>query len=138
MSDFYRYFKENMDGLGLLAPESLFGSVQTATATASVIFGAVEKFGTRVTVLEVIRAGTKLEALGVIGACSAAYYAGAVVGSLAVAAGRSIAGGTSLADALFVAKQNELDAPWMRRQLQREPKLYKGQVSRAAASGVAR
>ncbi|TWI60937.1 hypothetical protein IP91_04902 [Pseudoduganella lurida] len=30
MSDFYRYLKENMEDLGLPAPESLFGSLQAA------------------------------------------------------------------------------------------------------------
>lgn len=129
MSEFYKYFKENMDGLGLPAPESLFGSVQTATGTASVILGVVEKFGTRVTVFEVIRAGTRLEALAVIGACSAAFYAGAVVGSLAVAAGRSIAGGTSLAEAIFVAKQYRLHTPWLVSTLQRDPRLYQGKTA---------
>lgn len=138
MSDFYKYFKENMDSLGLAAPDALFGSLQAATGTASIIMGAVEKFGTRVTVLEVARAGTKLEALAVVGACSAAYYAGAVVGSLAVATGRSIAGGTSLADVMFTAKQYDLDPRWLRSQLQREPRLYQGKAAKLATTAASK
>jgi len=48
MSDFYEYFKENMDALGLPAPSSLFGNAQLATATAATLIGLVEKFGKRV------------------------------------------------------------------------------------------
>jgi hypothetical protein len=35
MSNFYRYFRENMDDLGLPAPESLFGTMQAALANAT-------------------------------------------------------------------------------------------------------
>jgi hypothetical protein len=87
---------------------------------------AVEKFGKTVTLREVIGAGTKLEGLAVIGACSAAYYAGAVIGSLAVASGRTLGGGTSLADVMFIAKQNDWNAPWLRGTLHRAPHLYNG------------
>jgi hypothetical protein len=66
MSDFYKYFKENMESLGLPAPETLFGTVQTAVANAAVILSQIDKFGKAVTVGELIGAGTKLEGLGVI------------------------------------------------------------------------
>jgi hypothetical protein len=42
---FYSYFKENMDGLGLPAPESLFGTLSSATATAATILSQIDKFG---------------------------------------------------------------------------------------------
>ncbi|MFL6708556.1 MAG: hypothetical protein ACJ8HI_10150 [Massilia sp.] len=126
MSQFYSYFKENMDALGLPAPESLFGSLQTAQGTASLLLGAIEKFGTGVTVRELIGAGTKLEGLAIIAACSAAYYAGAVVGSPAVASGRSLAGGTSLSDVIFIAKKNDLYRPWLQKTLHKAPHLYNG------------
>ena len=98
MSDFYKYFKENMEALGLMPPpESLFGTQQLAIGTISTILGCIEKFGTKVTVMEVIGAGTRLEQLAVVSAAGAAYYVGALIGSLAVATGRTLAGGTSLA-----------------------------------------
>lgn len=93
MSNFYRYFKENMDELGLPSPESLFGSMQVALSNATVFVTQLDKFGRRVTVGELIGAGTRLERLGVVGALSASYYVGAVIGSIAVAAGgRSVEG----------------------------------------------
>lgn len=58
MSNFYDYFKENMEGLGLPAPRSLFGSVQMAVANASIILSQIDKFGKAVTIGELIGAGT--------------------------------------------------------------------------------
>ncbi|HZX27484.1 MAG TPA: hypothetical protein VFF16_10465 [Telluria sp.] len=85
MGSFHTYFEENMNSLDLPAPAQLFGNLQTTVGTLNQILAALEKFGPRVTVIEVARAGTKLEVLAAVGAISAAYYAGAVIGSLAVA-----------------------------------------------------
>lgn len=72
MSDFYKYFKENMDVLNLPAPENLYGSVATAQASISGMLVYIDKFGTRVTVLEMIGAGTNLERLATVGAVQGA------------------------------------------------------------------
>lgn len=125
MSDFYRYFKENMDALGLPAPESLYGTCQAAVANAAVLLGQLDKFGRKVTVRELIVAGTRLEQLAVIGALSAAFYVGAVIGSIAVATGRVLGNGTSLADVMLLAHQKHLSRPWLRGSLQRWPGIYK-------------
>jgi hypothetical protein len=124
MSDFYRYFKENMDSLGLRAPESLFGSLTTAVGTATTLLTQVDKFGKTVTLGELIKAGTRLEKLAVVGTCSAAFYAGAVIGSIAVAAGRTLSGGTSLADVLFFASNNRLNREWLSTCLLNCPGIY--------------
>jgi hypothetical protein len=113
MSDFYRYFKENMDGLGLPAPETLFGNLQMALATATVFLSHIDKYGKAITVWELIGAGTKLDQLRVIGTLSAAYYVGAVIGSVAVATGRSLAGGTSISDVILTANFYKLNRPWL-------------------------
>ena len=79
MSKFYKYFKENMEALGLVPPpQSLFGTQQLAIGTISTILGCIDKFGTRVTMMEVIGAGSKLEQLAVVGAVGASYYAGGI------------------------------------------------------------
>lgn len=126
MSDFYKYFKENMEGLGLPAPESLFGSMSAAVGNAAAILSQIDKFGKSVTIGEIIGAGTRLEGLACIAGCTAAFYVGAVIGSLAVASGRSLAKGTSLADALFTAKRHRLDRKWLAAVLQRLPAVYDG------------
>jgi len=113
VSEFYRYFKANMESMGLPAPESLFGTLQTAVASATALIGQVDKFGARVTLPELVGAGTKLELLGVAAACSASFYVGAVIGSIAVATGRSVAGGVTMADVIFTADQFNLNRPWL-------------------------
>ncbi|GAB3433012.1 hypothetical protein NX773_10935 [Massilia solisilvae] len=130
MSDFYKYFKENMDALNLPAPESLFGSTQTALGTINAMLIFHDKFGPRVTVLEMIGAGTNLERLATVGAMQVAYYAGAAIGSLAVATGRTLAGGTSLSDVLFEASRFGLKRPWLAPLLHRMPGIYDARVSR--------
>jgi hypothetical protein len=129
MSDFYKYFKENMDGLGLPAPQSLFGSLQAAVGNASVLLGTIDKFGKRVTIREIIGAGTRLEGLSAAAGCAAAFYVGAVIGSIAVATGRSIAGGTSISDVLATAKQYGLARPWLTANIRRWPAIYNPRVA---------
>ena len=125
MSDFYKYFKENMEALGLLPPpDSLFGTQQLAIGTISTILRCIDQFGTQVTVMEVIGAATRLEQMTVLGAMGAAGYAGALIGSLAVATGRTLSGGTSLADVLYEASKWKLNRPWVATVLHRHPGIY--------------
>ncbi|HKX30733.1 MAG TPA: hypothetical protein VJ302_23790 [Blastocatellia bacterium] len=124
MSDFYRYFKENMEALGLPAPDTLFGTLEATVANTAVILTQIDKFGKAVTIGELIGAGTKLEALGVIAACSAAFYVGAVIGSIAVATGRSLAGGTSIADVFATVNRHGFNRPWLMPFLNRWPNIY--------------
>ena len=123
MSNFYKYFKENMDGLGLPAPESLYGTLQTTLVNAGIFVGHIDKFGKAVTVADVVGAGTKLEQLGIIGTLSASYYAGAVLGSLAVATGRNISGGVSISDVLLTANRYGLSRQWLAPTLHQSPSL---------------
>jgi len=112
-SNFYTHFKQNMECMGLPAPETLFGTLSLALSSATSIITQIDKFGKAVTVGELIGAGTKLEGLGVIAACSAAFYVGAVIGSIAVATGRSISGGVTIADVVFTADKYHLNRPWL-------------------------
>jgi hypothetical protein len=127
-SDFYKYFKENMDSLGLDCPETLFATKGTAISTAATILAAIQQHGSKVTVAELIGAGTGLEKLIYLGALRASFYVGAVVGSIAVATGRSLAGGTSLADVLMEAQSNHLHRPWLAGVLMRWPGIYQPEV----------
>lgn len=129
MSDFYEYFKENMHALNLPAPENLYGSVATAQASISGMLVYIDKYGTRVTVLEMIGAGTNLERLATVGAVQGAYYIGAAIGSLAVATGRTLAGGTSLSDVLFEATHRGLKREWLLPFLHRNPGIYDPSIS---------
>ena len=127
-SEFYKYFKENMDSLGLDCPETLFATKGTAINTATTLLAAIQQHGTKVTVAELIGAGTGLEKLIYLGALRASFYVGAVVGSIAVATGRSLAGGASLSDVLMEAHSNHLHRPWLAGVLMRWPGIYKIEV----------
>lgn len=128
MSDFYKYFKENMDALGIPCPESLFGTVQMAAGTAATILGYIDKFGRTVTVRQLIGAGTRLEWLATVGALSAAFVVGAIIGSIAVATGRTLAGGRAMSDMIDIAIKYGLYRPWLSTQLHRFPGLYDHKV----------
>lgn len=128
MSDFYRYFKENMEALGLPAPDSLFGTLQSSLATVTVLLASIDKFGKTATIADLIGAGTRLEKLGMIGTLSAAFYAGACIGSLAVATGRTLSGGASVADVLLYARTRHLHRPWLAAELYRAPGIYQPKV----------
>ncbi|MES2739673.1 MAG: hypothetical protein V4754_01775 [Pseudomonadota bacterium] len=128
MADFYDYFKENMESLGLIAPISLFGTQQLAIGSLSTMLAYIEKYGTKVTVREMIGAGTKLDLLITLGAMGACYYAGGVVGSLAVAAGRTMSGGTSLADVLSEVSQLRFNQQWLPILIHRMPAIYDASV----------
>jgi hypothetical protein len=125
MSEFYKYFKENMDGLGLPTPENLFGTSQSAVSTASTLLGLIDRFGKDKNVGELLSAGTKGGKLAVLSTINASFYVGAVIGSIAVATGRNLAGGTSLADVLLEAQMNQLHRPWLASILVRHPKILK-------------
>lgn len=125
MSECYKYFKKNMEDLGLAPrPESLFGTQQLAIGTINTILAFIDKFGTKVTVMEMIGAGTRLEQLAAVGTIGAAYYAGASIGSLAVATGRTISGGTALADVMLEASRWRLKRSWLTPLLHRMPGIY--------------
>ena len=121
-----------MNCLATAMPQGEFFTEQYRAIThfdATQIFQAqvvahIDKFGTKITVRELIKAGKKLEQLGVVAALSASFYVGAVIGSIAVAAGRSLGNGASLADALFTASRNNLHRPWLTSTLQTCPSLY--------------
>ncbi|MGZ3183160.1 MAG: hypothetical protein ACXU8N_12030 [Telluria sp.] len=130
MSDFYKYFKENMEALGLTPPpESLFGTQQLALGSISTMLTYIERFGTKVTVLDMALAGTRLEQLATLGTMGAAFYAGAAIGSLAVATGRTISGGTSLSDVLFEASRRGFGREWLTSLFVRMPGIYDPRIS---------
>jgi len=124
MSNFYRYFRENMESLGLPAPASLFGSLQMAVANAATFVAHVDKFGQRITVGEMLGAGLRAEKLGMAATLSAAFYVGAVIGSIAVATGRTLSGGVSLADVMWDIRCNGLYRPWLAETLRRNAAFY--------------
>jgi hypothetical protein len=106
--EFKEYFKENMEGLGLPVPSTLFDTYSTAVSTASTLVGTLATLGKGATMGELIGATIGLEKLAVAASVGAAAYTGAVIGSIAVASGRSIGCGSRIADVFVFANQNHL------------------------------
>ena len=106
--DFKKYFNNNMQALGLPVPSTLFDTFQTAIATASTIAGTLATLGKGATIGELIGATVGLEKLTVAASIGAAAYTGAVIGSIAVASGRSLGCGSSISDLFVFSQQNNL------------------------------
>lgn len=120
----YSYFKENMDALGLPVPATWQGKGAAVIGMLSQLVAVSEKFGPRVTVHELLEAGTKGEVLLVAGGMSASWYLGGVIGSAAVATGRYGACGTRLIDVIGYAHHNRLWSPRVAHQLHTHPEIY--------------
>lgn len=106
--DFRKHFNENMHELGLPVPSTLFDTYQTAIATASTLAGTLATLGKGATIGELIGATVGLEKLAVAASIGAAAYTGAVIGSIAVASGRSLGCGSRISDMLVFTHQNNL------------------------------
>lgn len=110
---FYKYFSTNMEAMNLPFPKSLFGTVGTAVATATAILKSIDTLGKTATIGEIVGATTGLEALGVVTAISAAYYVGAVIWSIAVATGKYLSGGLTIADVVCSSQHKHIYRPWL-------------------------
>lgn len=106
--DFKKYFNENMKELGLPVPSTLFDTYQTAIATASTLVGTLATLGKGATIGELIGATVGLEKLAIAASIGAAAYTGAVIGSIAVASGRSLGCGSRISDMFVFTNQNNL------------------------------
>ncbi len=99
--DFKKYFEQNMKELGAPSPSSLFDTYQKAVGTAAILVGTLHKLGKGATIGELIGATTGIVALMVAASFGAAAYTGIVIGSIAVASGRSLGCGYKVSD-MFV------------------------------------
>lgn len=87
---FYPAFKQNMEAIGLTVPTGLFATQQQAASTIGQLLGLVKTFGMKVTIRELIGAGTLTDFLGAAAAYSAAFYVGGAIGSLIVATDKTL------------------------------------------------
>lgn len=82
---FYPAFKNNMEAIGLTAPSNLFATQTSTLGVIGQLTGVVHTMGMKVTLRELVGAGTAVEKLSYLGALYGAYYLGGMIGSLAVA-----------------------------------------------------
>lgn len=113
-----------MDALGLPTPASWHATATTVTGTLSTLAAISEKFGPRVTVGELVQAGSKTEILLVAAGISASWYLGAAIGSAAVATGNYTSCGSRMSDVFTYARMHGLLTPRITHHLLAHPEIY--------------
>jgi len=98
-----------MKALGLPVPSSLFDTYQTAVATAATLVGTLATLGKGATMADIIGATLGLEKLAVAASIGASAYTEAVIGSIAVASGRSAGCGSRISDLFVFLNKNDLN-----------------------------
>ncbi len=132
---FAHHFEKNMNALGLPAPTSFYTGIVAATATAKGMAEAVAVYGRTATISQIalritmgyalapiiVRGGSFILALG------AAYYAGACIGSIAVAAIKAGSGPcdgkVSVAQVMNWARENGIYENWIESELISSPEI---------------
>jgi len=123
--DFKKYFTENMNALGAPVPQGLFDSYQKAIGTAATLVGTLHLLGKGATMAELIGATIGLEKLAVAAAFGAVGYTGIVIGSIAVASGRSLSCGSRISDMFVFTHQNKLQFKGWHAFYFHNPKIFK-------------
>lgn len=121
--DFKKYFKENMDGLGLPSPSSAFDTFTTSVATLSTLAGTIRTYGATTSVATVAGGTFFAEKMVILGFIGTAYYAGAAIGSTAVAAGRSLGCGTRMIDVFSLIEKHNLQFDGWQRFYAQHPEI---------------
>ena len=107
--DFKKYFNENMKALGLPVPQTFFDTYNAAIANTAILVDTLGSLRKGATIGDLIRSSSGLEKLKVAAAFGAAGYIGAVIGSIAIATGRSFACGNQISDLFVFTNQNNLN-----------------------------
>lgn len=99
--DWHDYLSENMDALGLMTPDTIFKGAALSIGTLKSLEAAYATFS-GVEISALIYDGavsiTASEGLTIAAAGMAAFYTGALIGSMAVASQRSLTCGKRLSD----------------------------------------
>lgn len=122
--DFQKYFKENMDALGLPSPSTWFDTVMTSFGIASASVELTGKFGAQVGLRTLAGATFTAEKLVIGGGLLLVGYAGAAVGSAAVATGRSLGCGTRMIDVISYIEKNDLQFKGYKEFFIQHPEVY--------------
>lgn len=118
---FGRYFKENMDALGLPTPTGYYESLLATFGIISTLSEAANRYPTMA--VSQVKELKRYQQVGLLTTLTVSFYAGALIGSAAVALGRTLGCGTSLADAIHLAKSNGIYGMWVERELVAHPEF---------------
>ena len=125
---FYGYFAENMESLGLTAPKSLFETRDKALQTIGQLVAAIKVASPGATIGELFGALWFSEQLVVVSGLGAAYYVGEAIGSLAVATGRYISCGATIAGSIWDLTHGMESEPSVAQVLRTHPEVYRANM----------
>ncbi len=120
------FVDENMASLGLPMPSTAFETAGSMTAIATSIAEAIEIGGTSLSLYQALhKINSAKNALSVSAGITASYYLGALIGSMAVASGRCMANGASIADAIWTAREMGIFGSWLDAEYIKHPELLR-------------
>lgn len=119
----YEYFRENLRQLGLDVPSGMWPTALGALAVYDRINSALPVHGARISAYTALRYSFSREVIRIGAGVAAAGYAGAVIGSMAVATGRYLGCGTTIAEVIANAATRGLDHPDVEYVLRRHPEI---------------
>lgn len=123
--DFVKYWEENMNALGLWIPSSSYEAAGGVTGMIGAVASVVETSAS-ISVLEAF-ARVKVSVVATrLGALYASYWTGGAIDSIAVATGRSLSCGATIADALWIARdQFKIYGTWLETECIKHPELLR-------------
>jgi hypothetical protein len=127
--DFQKYFTENMDALGLGAPATWFDATAGVLGVTGASIEMTAKFGGKTGIRTLAGATFANEKVVIAGGLLLVGYAGAAVGSAAVAAGRSLGCGTRIIDVISYIEKNKLQFKGYKDFFLRHPEVYRANHS---------
>lgn len=121
--DFVKYWEENMDRLGMWIPMSTYETVGGLAGLISAVATVAETNPGASLMQALVRAKISVIGANVL-ALSAAGWTGAAIGSAAVALGRTLSCGTTIADALWIAREQfSVSGTWLEAEFLRNPRI---------------
>ena len=123
---FGQYIDNNMSSLNLPMPSTIFETIGSMTAVATAIAEVIEINGTSISLYQSLKKiSSAKKALSVSVGLSASYYLGALIGSMAVATGRCLSGGATIADAIWTAREMGIFGSWLETEYIKHPELLR-------------
>ncbi len=121
-ASFGKYFSENMAALGLPTPNGIYESSLSVFGIAAVL-GEAAHLHPNMPVSMAWKGSFMFEKAKMLTAVAVSYYVGAMIGSAAVAVGRSAGCGATIADAIWLARENGVFGTWLEHELVSHPEF---------------
>lgn len=121
-ASFGKYFTENMTALGLPTPNGVYENSLAIFGIAATL-GEAAHLHSKMPVSLAWRGSFGFEKAKLLTAIGVSYYVGAMIGSAAVAIGRTTGCGTSIADAILLARENGINGAWLEHELAAHPEF---------------